>query len=169
MRPQSRAYAGLGAIVLRDSALDRLAERIELTDEQTGRLREFADSYRSENADALERMERMQAELRALRDGEEPPTRQSLAEVVERYDHPDLDLDRADRRLGRDVRKILTPEQEIGLVRGYRMSVPDVRSRRPVRRMVNLRGGRRVRDLVRPDDLRSHQRHESGAHAAGFF
>ena len=156
-RPASRAYAGLGAIVLRDSALDRFAEQIELTDEQRGQLRELADTYRNENADALDRIERMQEELRALRDGDERPTRQALDEVVERYDHPDLDLVRANRVLDRNARAILTPDQEIILARGARMRVQDPRSRLAVRRVVERRGGRRVRDLIRRSGSRYRQ------------
>ena len=148
-RLASPAYGGLGVIVLRDSALDRFAERIELSDEQRNQLQELAENYRSENADALDRLDRMQEELRALRDSDEPPTPQALDEVIERYDHPDLDLDRADRVLDRNVRAILTPEQKINLARSARMRIQDPRSRLPARMVLQPRGARRARNLVR--------------------
>ena len=41
VRPESRVHAGLGAVVLQDGGLDQIAERIQLTDQQQGRLREW--------------------------------------------------------------------------------------------------------------------------------
>ena len=149
LRPGARARIGLAAILLRDSSLNRFASLIDLNEEQQTRMRELADKYRSENADALDRMERMQEELQALRNTEERPTRQALAEVVERYEHPDLDLDRADMVLNRDARAILTPEQEIILMRTSRSTVRTSRSRLAMRRGVQPRGSRRIRDLER--------------------
>jgi hypothetical protein len=149
-----RGVDGLGAIVLRDSALDRVAERLEFSDDQRDELRVLAENYRNENADVLDRVERMREELQALRDGDEQPTRQELAEVVERYDHPDLDIERAQRRLDRDVRAILTLEQETILTRGMRLRAQDSRSRMSARRAVQPRGARRARVEMRRPGIR---------------
>ena len=110
----------LGSIVLRDSALQWFAERFQLSQEQQNQMQEIADAYRNDNADVLERMKLMREELRALRDSSSHPTREMFAEVIERYDHPDLDLARAERRLGSSVLSILTPEQKRLATRGVR-------------------------------------------------
>jgi len=101
----------LGSIVLRDSALNRFAERLQLSDEQRGQMQDIAEGYRSANEDVLERMERMREELRTLRASPTRPTQDMFVEVMDRYDHPDLDVARAERRLAMRIRSILTPEQ----------------------------------------------------------
>ena len=135
---------GLGAIMLNDTALNRFADRIQLTEEQQNELQAIAQSYRADNAETLNRLNGMRAELRALRDSADRPTRDALDEIVERYEHPDLDMARAERELGRDLRALLTPDQERRLARGIRGRAEGrmmVRPRRLPRRVVPLRRG----------------------------
>jgi len=108
----------LGSIVLRDSALNRFAERFQLSHEQRGQMQGIAEEYRSANEGAIERMERMREELRTLRASSTRPTHDVFVEVIDRYDHPDLDVARAERRLAMRVRSILTPEQLKQVTRG---------------------------------------------------
>jgi hypothetical protein len=97
----------------------------------------------------------MREELRALRDSAERPTRDMLAEVVEKYDHPDLDLARAERRLGRDVRSLLTREQQRRLARGIRTNARVAPRVLPRTRLMPRRGMRRTPTrLRRPLDRR---------------
>lgn len=119
----SQGRAGLGSIVLRDSSLDRFAERLELSVEQRSQLRILAVEYRNNNTDALSRLEGMREEIRALHENDQRPTREAIDDVIERYDHPDLEIALAERRLGRNVRSLLTPDQERRLARGVRRSV----------------------------------------------
>jgi len=118
-----RAGGGLGRVVLSDSAMDRFAERMELSEGQRGQLQNLADAYRSENADVLARMENLRDEMRTLREGDERPTRETLAGVFQKYDHPDLELRLAQSKLDRNVRSMLTPEQQRRFARGARADV----------------------------------------------
>jgi len=107
-----RAGGGLGRVVLSDSAVDRFAERMEFSEAQRGQLGNLAEAYRNENADALARMESLREEMRAMRESDERPTREALADVFQKYDHPDLELRLAQDKLDRNVRVMLTPDQE---------------------------------------------------------
>jgi len=125
-----RAGGGLGSVVLSDSAMDRFAERMELSEEQRGQLQDLAEAYRNENADVVARLESLREEMRTLREGDERPTRAAVADVFRKYDHPDLDLRLVRGKLDRNVRAMLTPDQQRRLARGTRVgprSAPHMR------------------------------------------
>ena len=148
-----RAGGGLGSVVLSDSAVDRFAERIELSEEQLGQLQNLAEAYRSENADVMARMESLREEMCAMREGDERPTRGALADVLQRYDHPDLELRLAQSKLDRNVRAMLTPDQERRFARGARRNVRAARGSIRAPGMVPGRGWDRApRSMQRPED-----------------
>ena len=120
------AGAGIAQWIIQEDGLDRLADRVELTDEQRGRLQDLVDSFRRENADALDRMARLQAERDSLLRRDARPRslalHDSLMALGNKYNHPGDDLFAPMNRLGRDAFDVLTPDQQGLLARWGHMA-----------------------------------------------
>jgi Spy/CpxP family protein refolding chaperone len=142
----SGAGFGMRSWVLYENGVDSLAARIDLTDGQRSRLEALAQEFRSQNADALNRMTQMRADIDALWTEDQRPTREAMERIAEKYGHPAQDLRPALTQLHEDVAGIITVQQERQLRRGAlagsmwgRRPAPGRGYRAP---RMNQRGGR---------------------------
>jgi len=98
-----------GGLLHRD--LDRLAQRLELTDEQRGRIETSRKRFRADIAEDQTRVRELRAELRDLWTSGEVPEKDEISKLrAEMRGHRIRIGDRAvDARI--EILKILTPEQ----------------------------------------------------------
>ncbi len=113
----SGAGFGMRSWVLYENGVDSLAERIDLTDEQRDRIEALAHEFHNDNADAIERMTRMRAEIDALRTEDQRPTREAIARIAEEHGYPERDLRPALNQLHEDMAEIVTVQQQRQLQR----------------------------------------------------
>jgi Spy/CpxP family protein refolding chaperone len=117
--PRGTGYGfGMRSWVLYENGVDSLAARIDLTEQQRSQLAELARTFRSENADAIERLSNMRAEIDALWTEDQQPTRTAIARIAEKYDYPERDLRPAFEQLHSDMSGIITVQQQRELLRG---------------------------------------------------
>jgi hypothetical protein len=109
---------GMRSWVLYDGGVDSLAAVVDLSEQQRGELAELAGSFRTENADAIERLNHMRAEIESLWTEEQRPTRLAISRIAEKYDNPARDLRPALNQLHEDMSGILTVQQQRLLLRG---------------------------------------------------
>ena len=112
---------GMGLrLLLEEDGLERFATRLELTDEQRGQLNDLVEAFKNETSDALDRLTKMQEEMRTLRSGDQRPTREALREIGDKYEHPGQALQRAFAKLQDDMLATLAPAQRRNWVRQMR-------------------------------------------------
>jgi hypothetical protein len=117
--PRGTGYGfGMRSWVLYENGVDSLAARIDLSEQQRSQLAELARTFRAENADAIERMNNMRAEIDALSTEDQRPTRSAMARIAEEYNYPERDLRPALGRLHHDMGGIITVQQQSQLLRG---------------------------------------------------
>jgi Spy/CpxP family protein refolding chaperone len=109
---------GMGSWVLHENGVDSIAAIIDLTQEQRTQLDELAFKFRSENAEAIGRMNQMRAEIDSLWTDLQRPRREAMSQIAEKYDFPERDLRPALTKLHQDVAGIITVEQQAQLQRG---------------------------------------------------
>jgi hypothetical protein len=109
---------GVRSWVLYENGLDSLAVAADLTDEQRVRLDGLAQEFRTENADAVDRMNKMRAEIDALRTEDQQPTREAMNRIAQEYGYPERDLRPALTKLHEDMAGIITVQQQRKLLRG---------------------------------------------------
>ncbi len=113
---------GMRSWVLDENGLDSLAARADLTDEQRLRLDGLAQEFRTENADAVDRMNRMRAKIDALRTEDQQPTREAMNRIAKEHGYPERDLRPALTKLHEDMAEIITVQQQRQLQRGTTIS-----------------------------------------------
>ncbi len=112
---------GMGLrLLLEEDGLERFATRFELTDERRGQLNDLVGAFKNENSDVLDRLTKMQQEMRTLRSGDQRPTRKALREISDKYEHPGRALQPAFAKLQDDMLATLAPAQRRNWVRQMR-------------------------------------------------
>ena len=134
---------GLGNWALYEGGADSVAAWYQLTEEQRGKLGQLAAQFRSENADALQRWQQMQAEIQGLWTDNQQPTRAAIYSIGQKYGHPGLELQPALDQLHVQSTALLAPAQWQAF--GRRSYVGwgggrGIRSRRPYTRYGTFRG-----------------------------
>lgn len=109
----ARGFAGigLGNWALYEGGTDSIAAWYGLTEEQHSQLLQLAATFRSENAEALQRWQQMQAEIQQLWTESQVPTRAAIISIGQKYGHPGLELQPALDRLQVQSTALLTPAQ----------------------------------------------------------
>ncbi len=109
---------GMRSWVLYENGVDSIAAVVDLTEEQRAQLDELAQSFRSENSDAIDRMSQMRAEIDALWTDVQRPRMEAMSQIAEKYNYPESDLRPALIQLHNDVAGIITVQQQSQLQRG---------------------------------------------------
>ena len=117
--PRGSGYGfGMRSWVLYENGVDSIAAVVDLTEEQRAQLDELAQSFRSENSDAIDRMSQMRAEIDALWTDVQRPRMEAMSQIAENYNYPERDLRPALTKLHNDVAGIITVQQQMQLQRG---------------------------------------------------
>jgi len=158
--PRGSGYGfGMRSWALHENGVDSIAARVELTDEQRGQLEGLARGFQDENAEAVDRMNRMHAEIDTLWTDMQRPRWEAMDSIARKYDYPERDLRPALTKLHNDMAGIITVQQQrqlqdrrplagrsrwAGAGRGYMGSGRGPTSMRRGQAGFSQRGGRRL-------------------------
>lgn len=149
---------GLGNWALHENGIDSIAARYQLTEEQRAQFEELGAQFRTENVDALNRWEQMQAEIEALYTETQVPTRAAIQSIGDKYNHPSQEMTPALDQLRVETSALLSYDQRQNYRRwssarmGRGMSRPAFHRRLDNRRFTgspNQRGMRGYRNYRR--------------------
>jgi Spy/CpxP family protein refolding chaperone len=90
---------------------EKLAQHLNLTQAQKDQIARLTETFKSQNADALARAEKVHQEVVASANDGSRPTREEIKAITERHGNPGQQLMPAMRQLREDVLDVLTPEQ----------------------------------------------------------